>query len=122
MWREYCDVGIVFGPIVIVWSSGQWVSFVGASRYMFEGEVVVCQVGEVACNATVDVVWVAVVFEVFVISAAVRSNTDRCGVGLCRNHLVMAWKSFRIIIAERANTNTVSTCKFTVLTADYPDH
>lgn len=64
MFGKDSDVGIVCGPVVKVWSSGQCICFIGSARNVNQLEVVVHQSWYVSC---VDVLWFAVIFKVFMV-------------------------------------------------------
>jgi len=65
---EYSDVVIVVGALVEVGLSGEGICFVGHSWLVDKLEVVICQFREVVGYASVDMLWVAVVLEIFVVS------------------------------------------------------
>jgi len=61
------DFSIVIGPLVVVWSLGEVVSFVCYSWLVFQLDVIVRQAQEVAGNASVDLLQVTPVLEVVVV-------------------------------------------------------
>jgi len=65
---EYGDVIIVIGTLIEVQLSGEGVCFVGGSWLVDKLEVVICQFREVAGYASVDVLWVAIILKIFVVS------------------------------------------------------
>ena len=66
--REDSDLIVVIRPWVEIGSARESIGFVGSAWEVNKGEVVVCETGNITCNTSVDVLWVAVVFEVLVVS------------------------------------------------------
>ena len=58
---------VVVGPLVVVRSSGEVVSFIGYSWLVFQVDIVVCQSQEITGDAPVNSLWVSPVLEVVVV-------------------------------------------------------
>ena len=65
---EDSDLVVVVHPWVEIGSARESIGFVGSAWEVNKGEVVVCKTGNITRNASIDVLWVAVVFEVLVVS------------------------------------------------------
>ena len=65
---EDSDLIVVVRPRVEIRSARESIGFVGSAWEVNKGEVVVCEAGNIACNTSVDVLWMAIVFEVLVVS------------------------------------------------------
>jgi hypothetical protein len=68
MVRPDSDIFVVQIPFdLVIWSAGEGVSAVGCPGFIFEYDVVLLPLGEVACDAWSDFAGVAVISEVCVV-------------------------------------------------------